>query len=102
MKCSLLPSSFSTITPISVHVNGFEAEQVYQQLKAINETRFQLLLTTTVKSKTKQKMFGDLLRSPSPEKSSFSEDNIEAKENVTEDLSIPSQNVSRKKKKSVT
>ncbi|CAF0721854.1 unnamed protein product [Rotaria sp. Silwood1] len=102
LKCSLLPSSFNTVTPLSVHVRGFEPEQIYQQLKSINEIRFKSFLATIVKNKTKQKAFGNLLRSPSPEKPSLIEENIKNEENDNEDLSIPTKQISKKKKKSVT
>ncbi|CAF2741219.1 unnamed protein product [Rotaria sp. Silwood2] len=102
LKCSLLPSSFNTVTPLSVHVRGFEPEQIYQQLKSINETRFKSFLATVVKNKTKQKTFGNLLRSPSPEKPPLIEENIENEENDNEDLSMPTKKIEKKKKKSVT
>ncbi|CAF0754339.1 unnamed protein product [Rotaria sordida] len=107
LKCSLLPSSFNTVTPLSIHIHGFEPEQIYQQLKSINETRFKSFLATIVKNKTKQKTFGNLLRSPSPEKPSLIEENIkqeeeEEEENNNEDLSISTKKNSKKKKKSVT
>ncbi|CAF5033383.1 unnamed protein product [Rotaria magnacalcarata] len=104
LKCALLPSSFNTVTPLSVHVHGFESEQIYQQLKSINENRFKPFLAAILKSKTKQKTFGNLLRPPSPEKSSSIEDNIEIGENNDdqEDISKSLNKTPKKKKKSVT
>jgi len=99
LKCSLLPSSFTTITPLSVHVRGFESEQIYQQLKSINEARLKPFIATIAKNKTKQKTFGNLLRSPSPEQPLIEENNN--KEDDNEQLPILSKK-SLKKKKSVT
>lgn len=50
-----------------MHVRGFEPEQIYQQLKSINDARLKPFIGTLVKGKTKQKSFGKLLRPPSPE-----------------------------------
>ncbi len=58
------------------------------------------MIATIVKSKTKQKTFGNLLRSPSPEQPLI-EENIDKEENEEEDLSSPPKKT-LKKKKSVT
>jgi hypothetical protein len=100
LKCSLLPSSFTTITPLSVHVRGFEPEQIYQQLKSINETRLKPFLATIAKNKNKQKTFGHLLRSPSPEQPLI-EENHDQEEVDNEEIPAPTKK-SPKKKKSVT
>ena len=97
LKCSLLPSSFTTVTPLSVHVRGFEPEQIYQQLKSINEARLKPFLATIAKNKNKQKTFGNLLRPPSPEPPTIDENN----EQEEEEVPIPAKK-SPKKKKSVT
>jgi len=95
-----LPSAFTTITPISVHIRGFEPEQIYQQLKSINEPRLKPFLATIAKNKTKQKTFGNLLRSPSPEQPLIEENNDKEEDN-NEESPIPSKKT-LKKKKSVT
>jgi hypothetical protein len=97
LKCSLLPSSFTTVTPLSVHVRGFEPEQIYQQLKSINETRLKPFIATIAKNKTKQKTFGNLLRPPSPEQPLIEENNDQEEE----ELPMPVKK-NPKKKKSVT
>ncbi|CAF1471833.1 unnamed protein product [Adineta steineri] len=100
LKCSLLPSSFTTVTPLSVHVKGFEPEQIYQQLKSINDTRFKPFVATIAKTKTKQKTFGNLLQPPSPEPSLNEENNDDDEINDEEILTPPKK--TPKKKKSVT
>lgn len=89
-----------------MHVRGFESEQIYQQLKSINESRFKPFLATIAKIKAKQKSFGNLLRPPSPEKSPTPiEENTEKageEEHENEDQSESSKKLSKKKKKSVT
>lgn len=106
LKCSFLPSSFTTVTPLSVHVRGFEPEQIYQQLKSINDARLKPFLATIAKQKTRSKTFGNLLRSPSPEQTSVDENNEhegeeEEIEDQEEELPAPVKK-SSKKKKSVT
>lgn len=86
LKCSYLPSSFTTVTPLSVHVQGFQPEQIYQQLKAINDDRLKPFIATIAKNKTKVKTFGNLLCAPSPqpelveEKNGFHDDETEEEE----------------------
>jgi len=97
LKCSLLPSSFTTITPLSVHVRGFEPEQIYQQLKSINETRLKPFIATIAKNKTKQKTFGNLLRPPSPEQPLIEKDN-DKEDDDNEELPVPIKKSPKKKK----
>jgi hypothetical protein len=99
LKCSLLPSSFTTVTPLSVHVRGFEPEQIYQQLKSINETRLKPFIATIAKNQTKQKTFGNLLRPPSPEQPIIEENNVQEEEDEKLPVSVKK---NPKKKKSVT
>jgi hypothetical protein len=81
-----------------VHVRGFEPEQIYQQLKSINETRLKPFIATIAKNQTKQKTFGNLLRPPSPEQPIIEENNVQE-----EDDKLPvSVKKNPKKKKSVT
>jgi hypothetical protein len=87
------------VKPLSVHVHGFESEQIYQQLKSINESRLQPFISTLVKRKTKAKKFGNLLRPPSPEQPII-EENIANEEHDDEELLPPKKTA--KKKKSVT
>lgn len=82
--------------PLSVHVNGFEPEQIYQQLQTINEERLKLFIPALVKLKSKTKTFGDLLREPSPSP----EPEVEVEEPVEEEEEV--QKKEKKKKKSVT
>lgn len=97
LKCSYIPKSFTTITPISVHVNGFDCEQIYQQLQTINEERLKNLTAVLIKSKGKSKHFGDLLREPSPEVE-LEEEPIDKEEEEEEEISKKKE---KKKKKSV-
>ena len=87
------------MTPLSVHVHGFEPEQIYQQLKTINEARLKPFVATMVKSGMKSKTFGDLLRAPSPPPSLVQE--ASDKEDNDQDEALAQKKLA-KKKKSVT
>ena len=100
LRCSLLPSSFTSVKPVSVHVRGFEPEQIYQQLKSINDTRLKPFIAAIAKHKTRPKIFGNLLRPPSPEPTAVEEDN-EDDDDQDEEEPVPVKK-SPKKKKSVT
>lgn len=102
LKCSLLPSSFTTVTPLSVHVRGFEPEQVYQQLKSINEARLKPFVATIAKNKTRQKSFGNLLRPPSPEPALVEENNGQEEDDDQKEELPAVAKKNPKKKKSVT
>lgn len=99
-KCSLLPSSFTSVKPVSVYVRGFEPEQVYQQLKSINDARLKPFIAAIAKHKTRPKTFGNLLRPPSPEPTPV-EDQEEDDDDQEEEPPVPVKK-SPKKKKSVT
>ena len=101
LKCSLLPTSFTTVTPLSVHVRGFEPEQIYQQLQTINQERLKIFIPALIKAKSKAKTFGDLLREPSPppEPEEALEENAEPEEEEEAEVAPKKE---KKKKKSVT
>lgn len=99
MKCSLLPSSFTSVKPLSVHVRGFEPEQIYQQLKSINDARLKPFIAAIAKHKTRPKTFGNLLRPPSPEPTAVEEDNEQQEDEEPSPVPVKK---SPKKKKSVT
>ncbi|CAF0835961.1 unnamed protein product [Didymodactylos carnosus] len=79
MKCSILPE-----VELSVHVNGFNNEQIYQQLKSINDKRLKVFMNYIVKNKNKTKTFGDILEPPKVEEA----DNEEI---ITTDTEVPEQ-----------
>jgi hypothetical protein len=107
LKCSLLPSSFTTVTPLSVHVDGFESEQIYQQLQTINQDRFKPFAAALIKCQMKSKAFGQLLRSPSPVQTTTDDNmnspvNDHADDDDDDDGKVKALKKSMKKKKSVT
>jgi len=54
LKCSFLP--ITTTNKLTIHIDGFNNEQIYQQLKSLNEKRLKTFMNYIVKNnKTKMK-----------------------------------------------